>query len=175
MKPCLFRTLFVSRDMLVKLRTASFVFMLMAFILSAYATTATADISGLVTNSAGAGIAGVWVSSFDAASGQFLNSATTQANGSYTLSSLPTGNYKLQFDGNNTGYLTQWYNNKPTQALADSVTVTAEATTSGIDASMIQGGSISGLITNSAGTGIGGVFVESFDAASGQIGRASCR
>ncbi|MFZ4857789.1 MAG: carboxypeptidase regulatory-like domain-containing protein [Desulfuromonadaceae bacterium] len=120
-------------------------------------------ISGTVSNSAGVGIAGVYVWAYDAASGSNSNYASSQSDGSYTITGLPTGSYKLQFNGGRTGYLSQWFNNKISQTLADAVTVTAGAVTSGINATLILGGTISGKVRNSSGTGIAGVSIQVYD------------
>jgi hypothetical protein len=59
--------------------------------------------------------------------------AMTAADGSYTINGLATGNYNIQFSICSGGYLEQWYNGKASQAVSDSVLVTAPAATSGID------------------------------------------
>ena len=77
---------------------------------------------------------------------------------------LPTGSYKVQFSGNNTNYISQWYDNKTSQSLADPVAVTAGVTTSNINATMILGDAIYGMVSDSTGGGITGVNVGAYDA-----------
>ena len=67
-----------------------------------------AKISGHVTDTNGAGLAGIYVSAWD--SGVF-GSATTGASGNYTIGSLQTGNYVLQFIDTSGLYKSVFYNN----------------------------------------------------------------
>ncbi len=111
---------------------------------------------------AAAGIANVWVGIYTT-NGNCVTSVYTDADGYYTAGGIPTGSYKVQFFGYNSGYISEWYNDKPDFDSADLVAVTAPGTTSGIDAVLTPGGSISGTVTNTEGTGINGVEVEVFD------------
>jgi protocatechuate 3,4-dioxygenase beta subunit len=70
--------------------------------------TIAAKISGHVTDTNGAGLAGIYVSAWD--SGVF-GSATTGASGIYTIGSLQTGNYVLQFIDTSGLYKSVFYNN----------------------------------------------------------------
>jgi hypothetical protein len=85
--------------------------------------------------------------------------ATTNASGEYTIVGLATGEYRVEFSmGDSCGpsgctppnYLAQYYNVKSSYSEAEPVSVTAGATTSGIDAAMVEGGRITGKVTNSA-------------------------
>ncbi len=85
-----------------------------------------------------------------ASDGSYVGSASTNASGVYTTSALPTGNYRLQFrpsSSQQVTYTKQYYNNKPTLALADVVNVTAPALVSNINAALARGGQISGTVT----------------------------
>jgi Carboxypeptidase regulatory-like domain len=75
--------------------------------------------------------------------------ASTDASGQYTISGLPTGSYKVRFSAETTGadYLDQYYSDEPTRRLAKPVSVTAGATTTGIDAAVQAGGEIKGRVT----------------------------
>ena len=119
-------------------------------------------VSGRVTNSSGTGIVGIWVDAYDA-SWNWMNRGDTKSDGSYTIVGLSTGNHKLRFTGWNAGYATQWYDNKASVDYADAVAVTAGATISSVNATLVPGGSVSGLVTNSSGVGISGVFVIAYD------------
>ncbi|HZX48573.1 MAG TPA: carboxypeptidase-like regulatory domain-containing protein [Nitrospirota bacterium] len=91
------------------------------------------SISGRVTDSGGAGIQNVWVYVYDT-NWVWISSASTDANGNYTVMGIPTGSYKVEFSGSYVGYVNEWYNNKPDFGNADFVSVTAPNTTAGIDA-----------------------------------------
>ncbi len=90
------------------------------------------SISGKVTNASTAGIANVEVSVYDN-NGNYIASGLTASDGTYTVSGLPTGSYKVQFTGFpcSSG---QWYNNENSLSSADAVQVTAPNTTSAINA-----------------------------------------
>jgi hypothetical protein len=81
-------------------------------------------------------------------------SATTAADGSYSIAGLAPGTYIVGFypdDGQTgstatggssdvRGYIDQSYNNKPTGSLATTVVVTAGATKTGINAALADAG-----------------------------------
>jgi len=67
----------------------------------------------------------------------------TSSGGDYTIPGLPAGSYLVEFapesrEESAAGYVTQYYNNEPTQALANLVSVTPPETSSGIDASLVR-------------------------------------
>jgi hypothetical protein len=113
----------------------------------------TGAISGTVTNNAAAPapLANICVQAQNPGTGATVAWTTTNASGQYTITGVPTGSYKVDFyDCGSAGYLTQYYNNQPSFAAGASVSVTAPATTSGINAKMVQGGKIKGTVTNNA-------------------------
>ncbi len=121
-------------------------------------------ISGTVTDASGSGLAGICVSAI--ASGEpSLGSTPTTSSGAYTIAGVPAGSYAIEFYGcaTSANYIPQYYNGTPTGAAqisgATAVTVTASATTSGIDAVMVLGGTISGTVTDASGAGVAGVCV----------------
>ena len=84
-----------------------------------------------------------------ASDGYYVGSASTNASGVYTTTALPTGNYRIQFrpsSSQQVSYTMQYYNNKPTLALADAVNVTAPSLASNINAALARGGQISGTV-----------------------------
>ncbi len=123
-------------------------------------------ISGRVTDQSGNGISQGSVTAFFPDYG-WAGSSSTEANGSYTISHLPSGNYKVYFEGNvSPGFVPEWYNEQAGFETADSVAVTVENTTSNIDAQLTAMGRISGRISLLSGTGIEGILVEAFNAGS---------
>lgn len=70
------------------------------------------------------------------------------ATGSYTITGLPTGSYRVQFVDPSAIYLEQWWNNKPDPQNANPVAVTAGSSTTNIDAAMQRGGTITGNVTD---------------------------
>jgi protocatechuate 3,4-dioxygenase beta subunit len=106
-------------------------------------------ITGRVTSSSGVPIANVSVdiydSGFDFEPNRF---AATNANGEYTIEGLQEGEYKVAFFPENSAYLPQYYNGQTTLASSNPVLVTAGGVASGINATLIEGGKISGIITD---------------------------
>ena len=107
------------------------------------------QITGTVTDSSThAPITDSPVYVYDAAGG-YVSSVYTGSDGSYTVSSLPTGSYRLEFTGSGP-YISQYYNGKTTLATADPVAVTAGSTTANIDGALQNGGQVTGAVTDSS-------------------------
>lgn len=119
-------------------------------------------ISGAVTNGS-TPIPNIYVSVWDGVTGAFVSSATADTSGNYLVQGLPSGNYKVKFVDFAQGYINQWYNGK-TKSSADLVSVTAGATTTSINAALLQGGSISGRVVNVSSTGITSGYIYAYDA-----------
>lgn len=96
-----------------------------------------------------------------------LDLAFTSHNGHYIASGLAPGTYQVIFgdplcDFVNQGVGTlapQWFNDQPTQATANDVTVTAGHTTTDVTAALQPYGSITGTVTNGAHAGVSGECV----------------
>lgn len=92
-------------------------------------------ITGVVTDSAGAGVSGVTVWSYgpgDTWVGSF--GTTTAADGSYRISGVRAADYKVRFmPTTSSGLAIEWFHNATTAASATKVTVTAGTTAGGID------------------------------------------
>ena len=124
---------------------------------------ASGNVSGTVRNASGAGLGNISVSPArpDGSGGwEWLSGTQTNADGTYDLGGLPTGAYRIEFrDWSGTGYIGQYYDNKPTIDAGDDVAVTAGETTSGINATLAPGGFVSGTVTSAGGAGIGNFWV----------------
>jgi len=118
-------------------------------------------IQGQVTDGANP-IPGIQVQAYDTTQTlRLLNTSTTDGNGNYTVRLLPTGNVRLLFFANGTNFASEWYNDKPSFETSDSVAVTSGSQVNNINAVLIQGGSVSGTVTNSqTGTLLSGIRVE---------------
>ena len=117
------------------------------------------SISGTVTRSGGTGLAGVYVS---ASNGRDYRSTLTNADGSYQIKGLITGQYTVEFDADyDTGVLDEWYDNATDYDDATLVPVVAGEDTPGIDAALTVAGSISGTVT-SGGNPLQGVEMEAY-------------
>ncbi len=97
------------------------------------------------------GVLGLMVFALGQGSGGEIHSAWVGENGSYTITGLPTADYKVEFwDRGLNKYVGEWYDDKPDEASADLVHVSVGHTTSGIDAALSVGGSVSGTVTDEA-------------------------
>ncbi|HEV3093511.1 MAG TPA: carboxypeptidase regulatory-like domain-containing protein [Solirubrobacteraceae bacterium] len=121
------------------------------------------QISGTVTSqTTGAVISGLWVYVFDS-SGNSAGSAQTGADGTYTVSNLPTGSYEVEFYGTGS-YILQYYDGQSSYANANPVSVTAGQVTTGVNAAMLSNGAISGTVTDaSTGSPIAGAYAYVYD------------
>jgi len=113
------------------------------------------SISGTVKNRAGAGIPGVSVSATDAATGDHGESAMTDAAGKYQIQALVSGSFRLAADGSNAGYIEA--------KLPQPVTVTVPAAIENVDMVLVQGGAVSGKVTDPEGNPMLGVDVSAYD------------
>ncbi|WP_133247546.1 hypothetical protein [Arthrobacter sp. H-02-3] len=106
-----------------------------------------ASISGKITAPPGVDLTKVRVYSYAAGSGAYVGLSLVGADGTYRISALVAGSYKLDFGGADTNALPQWYNNATSSETATSVTVTAGQDLTGINATLKKASTISGKIT----------------------------
>lgn len=102
--------------------------------------------------------------------------ATTDINGNYSIPDLPGGSYTVKFENPLNQFLpagmpkavTQWYNNAANESLADIVEVVAPAITTGINAALYAGGTISGIVLGVGGLPLSGITVTAVSASGSQ-------
>lgn len=90
-----------------------------------------------------------YVSAIDEQSGN-QRSATIQ-DGSYTITGLPTGNYRVLFHTNDPNLISEWWNDQPSQQDADPVAVTAGQAVTGINAVLGKASRIRGAVRDGNG------------------------
>jgi hypothetical protein len=131
------------------------------------ASMAAADgsLSGKVTGAAsGNPVANVAVKVYESGAGH-VASATSAANGTYTVSGLAPGSYEIEFVPSSAAYLTQYYGGAASLEASTPVTVTKGATTAGINAALKAPGEITGTVTSAATkAALKGVEVEVYGA-----------
>jgi hypothetical protein len=109
----------------------------------------------------------IGVTVYDAASGSFVTSDSTDATGVYRIGSLVAGNYKLRFQDYGGDYLSEYYDDEPDQESADLITVAAGVTTT-VDAALTPGAVVRGTITaQGSGVPLEDITVTLYDAPSG--------
>ena len=107
-----------------------------------------APISGQVLSDVGGSpVSGATVTVLDSV-GTAIAATTTAADGTYRFDTLPGGTYRLSFAAS--GYHTEFYNNAATLAAAQSLTLSAGETRSGVDARLLSTDYLSGLVTDAA-------------------------
>ncbi len=134
------------------------------------------SISGTVTNSMGDPLQGVCVTAFDSDGNPESNTGRTGSNGNYSIVSLEPGDYRLRFGicvplrADNVAM--EFYDDKDSLEDAAPVTVIGSVDTSGIDAELAPGGSISGTITDTNGFRLIGICVHAYNSNGTQVGFA---
>lgn len=125
------------------------------------------SISGTVTDGAsGSPMAGVCVTASPDTNGAADRTASTAADGTYTVHGLAAGNYTVEFDPTCNGTVAsadaaEFYESAESQTTATPVAVTSGAGTSAVDAALQKPGEITGNVTDAAtGAPVAGVCVE---------------
>ncbi len=127
---------------------------------------ASGSIAGQVTNTAGQPVPGICVLTSAGPS------AATGKAGRYQIEGLRRGSYQVGFEGgcNSKGsYAPQVYRNSANLVDTTPVQVSPGRVTAGIDAVMQPGGTVSGHVTDLAGSGVPGVCVSLIPVESGPV------
>ncbi|HEY1778215.1 MAG TPA: carboxypeptidase regulatory-like domain-containing protein [Solirubrobacteraceae bacterium] len=131
-------------------------------------------ISGVVEDSSGNPVVGIDVGASDS-DGVFAgSSATTAADGSYSIDRLPAGEYSVSFlTEGQSSYQPDYTGGSPTLAGAYGVAVTAGSTTSGVDAHLVVGGVLTGTVTDTSAAPVEDVGVSVLDSTGNDVANAS--
>lgn len=104
------------------------------------------ELSGTVTDDdGGAPLEGVGVTACDLAS--VCESATTAADGTYTLDAFGENSYLVDFDGSSLGYNSEFYDDSADEAGALRVVTTSGVDATGVDAGLTGSATIGGTVT----------------------------
>lgn len=135
-------------------------------------------ISGSVTGPDGAALksdSDVTVRAYDS-EGEFTSWSPIASDGTYQLRGLGSGQYRLMFEDDYEDYITEFYSDKNSLEAANSVTVNAGSTTSGINASLARAGRITGTVTGTAGSGLdsdGNIVISAYDTSGAIVASAN--
>lgn len=99
-------------------------------------------------------IAGLWVAAHEYGTDNLRASAQTQTDGTYTISKLLEGNYRVQVYTSGTEYYSEYFDNTFESSSANSVTVLEGQSTTGIDFGLAVGATVSGTVRDSDGNPI---------------------
>jgi len=111
------------------------------------------SITGKVTGPAGEAASGVAVFLRTAVGNRYVADATLAADGTYNFGRLHAGSYTVEFgEWNKRLFLAQWYKNATSYESATPVTVNLGKTTSGINAVLVKGGTVSGKVSVPVGS-----------------------
>jgi Carboxypeptidase regulatory-like domain len=121
------------------------------------AAAGTGAISGKVTHEV-TPLKGIQVQVFTA-SRKFVGAATTDSSGEYKVTELAPGSYRVEFVDFSNTYAPQYYKGAHSFATATAVPVEEEKTTPEINAELLQGGKISGTVTNILGNPLANISV----------------
>lgn len=126
----------------------------------------TGGISGAVTDASGNPLAGIDVVVYEQYAGYGWGEADfaeTDEFGSYEVTGLPAGTYRVGFEDSSGSYLRQYYQASLTVDAATDVTVTAGFSTPGVDAVLLAGAQITGTVRDETGTALGRIDVTLYE------------
>ena len=118
---------------------------------AASAAEETGSISGTVTVPAGISATTVSVSVSSTDWTKPGGWTTVGADGTFSVTGLDAGTYKVQFGDDDGPLIEEYWDDAADWSEADTVTVTAGGNRSGVNATLVKGGSISGTVTLPAG------------------------
>jgi len=126
---------------------------------------ADAGFTGKVTDLSQVAIPGVSVQLLDLSGNSIAAPATTGVDGSYSYSGIPAGSYRVQFKITEVGNTAPpvYYNNKLSLADSDTLTLTDQVVTTGVNAVIGAWGEVGGKATDAAFVGIAGIQVSICD------------
>ncbi|HEX3617695.1 MAG TPA: carboxypeptidase-like regulatory domain-containing protein [Solirubrobacteraceae bacterium] len=132
---------------------------------ASFAVPAVGAISGVVTDSSAAPLAGVNVADYDSIGKQLsADAATTAVDGTYTITDLLPGTYEIGFSGLAGSGLAPTYFGGSELSTAAKVTVTSGVTTPSVNGTLAAGATVSGTVTAAQGGALlGGLDVRLVD------------
>ena len=135
---------------------------------------ATGSIKGTVSESGGGPISALQVTVASLGGVDSTVSTDTDIDGTYEITGLAPGEYRVSAPGIGQGFLVQFFSGASSAESATPVVVSAGAATTGVDFVLSTGGKISGTVTRaSGGTAVEGASVLAIDEATGAFNRGT--
>ena len=137
--------------------------------------TIAARVSGTVTDANGSPLEGICVDASIVHDGtqEWINGATTSADGTYFMDSLPTAPLLVHFRDCTSGdHLEQWYQGATGPDTATTIALSPGEDRTGIDAQLVNGIAVAGRVTDTGGAPIAGINVFVNNVSSGAGGFA---
>lgn len=120
------------------------------------------SLAGVVSGDGGAPLPEATVTAYALVDGnlEYGGSSWTGEDGAFTIAGLAAGRYTLEFSPPwGSAYTGEWWDDRPDQSDADTVSVVGGETLDGLDATLSAGGGISGQVTGDDGEPLPGVNV----------------
>ena len=117
--------------------------------------TGTVQLSGRVTDDDGVPVAGVLV----LASGYGQGTTVTESDGTWTISGLPAGGYRVEFRPRGSDLVGEYWDDAPSSLTARYLRVADGESVTGIDARLARAATVRGQITDASGTPVEGATV----------------
>ncbi len=115
------------------------------------------------TNSGATPLAGIEVAVYGTSNKHdWRTYATTDSNGNFAAVGLRSGNYRVFFSDPSFTYAQEWWNNGTTWASATNVAVEAGTDTTGIEAVLQLGSTVSGTVRNASAAPLAGAQVTAY-------------
>ncbi|WP_461187018.1 SdrD B-like domain-containing protein [Arthrobacter sp. Z4-13] len=113
-----------------------------------------AAIRGKLTVSTGVDVTSLRVNAYLEDGTTYASQGSVAPDGTYKVSGLPAGKYKVQFAGSGSGALDEWFDNAADAAAATTIVLTTAQQRTGVDATLAEGGTISGKVVAGAGVNL---------------------
>ncbi|MDR6414011.1 carboxypeptidase regulatory-like domain-containing protein [Pseudarthrobacter sulfonivorans] len=113
-----------------------------------------AAVSGKLTVSTGVDVTSLRVNAYLEDGRTYASQGTVAPDGTYKVGGLAAGKYKIQFEGNGSGALDEWFDNAADAAAATTIVLTTAQERTGVNATLAEGGTISGKVVAAAGVNL---------------------
>ncbi len=125
-------------------------------------------IRGKVSDSASNPVPGIFVDAFDSVTREWVSDSLTDGQGNYSIT-VPPGSYKVAVNTLGTDFLREFFLDSGSFEDALEIVVTANKNAENKNFSLSKGNTIKGQITDIFNNKLQGVFVNVFDASSGEL------